>query len=126
MGTQRHFNHRFGLPMKWITLILVFVIGFPPLQAGYCDMPSGHDASHQMIAHDHQGSPGHKCCEPEQPDSQQNCGGDMMCGSCGVTASSIPVVCGVLIAATHAPSPDISSGLITPSHSPPLYRPPIS
>jgi len=112
--------------MKLMTLILVLAMGFPPLQAGYCDMDSGAVSPNQMMAHDHGDAPDHGCCDPGRPDSQDNCGGEMLCGACGISVSTLPVIYNVQRTALHLPALNFSSGEITPSHSPPLYRPPIS
>jgi hypothetical protein len=109
--------------MRLIVLFLVLVISIPPLQAGYCDMETGQAASHQMH---HGNGGGHKCCDPEQPESQHGCGGDMLCGFCSANVSTLLIVYNVHLVPVQMHIRNFSSGAIAPPHSSPLYRPPIS
>jgi len=109
--------------MRLIILFLVLAISFPPLQAGYCEMETGEETSHQMHLGD---GGGHECCDSEQPELQHDCGGDMLCGFCSASASSLPVVYNVGLASVQTHLRNASSGAIVPPHSLLVYRPPIS
>jgi hypothetical protein len=109
--------------VKFIVLLLAIAIVTQPVQAGFCNLKMNHDSSH------HAGQvsdSAHKCCNPKQSGQKQDCGGDMLCGSCPAGVSAIPVVYSVVpVGPQHCPN-DLCSGGLAPSHSFPLLRPPIS
>jgi len=114
--------------MKSLIFILVLAISAQPLQAGFCDMDmdKNQQSSHQMGQMDHSGQDKHDCCDPTDTDSEEGCNSEMKCGFCFATVPALPSLIKVGTAWDHPYSLDISPGLILPSHSSPLFRPPIS
>ena len=114
--------------MKFLILFLVLTIGVQPLQAGVCDMDMEKDqvSSHHMQDSD-EGD--HDCCdadEPEDSDSQPGCGNMMYCGSCNATFSPLSGVYRFNDDWANQYSLALSSDSLLPSHSTPLFRPPIT
>jgi hypothetical protein len=114
--------------MKFLILFLILAISIQPLQAGVCDMDmeQGQEASHHMQAPD-EGD--HDCCDSEDSDgsdSQPNCGSLMHCGSCNASFSTLPDIYRFNASWVIQYSPALSSDALPPSHSTPLFRPPIA
>ena len=123
------------LNMKILIFILVLAISAQPLQAGFCDMDleKNQKTSHHMTDSDQEDSDQeisdqdrHDCCDSDQADSQDGCDGQMNCGFC---FASVPALPGMIrhnpVWANHY-FMDYSSAAVLPSHSTPLFRPPIS
>ena len=111
---------------KYIALFLVLMIGVQPFQAGYCGMETGNTTAHQMQNMSPDDDGGHKCCNPDQPETRQDCGSDMLCSFCNMPVSTIPAVLYAPVTDVQRQSETQISSLVPPPHSPPLYRPPIS
>lgn len=117
--------------MKLLILILILAISAQPLQAGSCDMDleknqeTSHDMS-QMGQMDHSDDQKHDCCDTSDTDSEEGCDSQMKCGFCFATVPALPSLNKFNTIWAHQFSLDISPGLILPSHSSPLFRPPIS
>jgi hypothetical protein len=111
--------------MKFLILILVLAISAQPLQAGFCDMnmEKNQESSHHM---DHSDEVNHDCCDSNDADKQEGCGNEMNCGPCFVSVSMLPSLLKVNPTWGSHHSLDLSSGIVLPSHSSPLFRPPIS
>jgi hypothetical protein len=122
--------------MKLLPAILVFLLTFPPVQAGFCDMDQGTgDAQHASMQHGdggkHDTQPtGHDCCgspgDGGRDDADSDCGNMLQCGACvaglaaltaTVTAAAAPLRTARVVAGTEA---------LAPSHGALPYRPPIS
>jgi hypothetical protein len=116
--------------MKLWILILVLAISAQPLQAGFCDMDmeKNQETSHEMdhSGMDHSDQESHKCCDSDDSDSPTGCDSSMNCGPCFVSASMISNLTKFSSTIAHQHTPDISSGVALPSHTTPLFRPPIS
>lgn len=109
--------------MKTLLLIIAVALYTQPVQAGHCDM--GEDPADQQHIEHHMDQ-GHDCCADESSQEKPDCGHAIQCGSCATgvfMASVVPVI-------ATAPQDSISTGLLAdqypPSHSEPLFRPPIS
>jgi len=111
--------------MKFVTLFLVLMISIQPFQAGYCDMEAGKAAPHHMQKMQTDDG-GHKCCKPGQPETGHGCPGDMLCGFCNAPVSTLQALNLAPVAILRLRSMSSAQDAIAPSHSPPLYRPPIS
>lgn len=109
--------------MKFLIFILILAISAQPLQAGFCDMDSSQESSHHMEQSE---DAGHDCCDSEDPESQQDCDGEMHCGFCSANVSAVPDVPKIDQSWTNGYSLNLSSGIVLPSHSSPPFRPPIS
>ena len=114
--------------MKFLILFLVLSISIQPLQAGVCDMDmeKGQETAHPM-QDSNEGQ--HDCCdsnEPDDPDSQQGCGTMMHCGSCNAAFSTLPSIYRFNSYWVSQYSQALSSDPLLPSHSTPLFRPPIA
>jgi hypothetical protein len=109
--------------MKFVVLLLVLAIMIPPVQAGGCDVETGQTSAHQMQATD---NGDRTCCDSGQTESPQGCSSDMLCGFCSASTSSIPATPRFSMIWQHHYSRNTSSGAVAPSHSSPLFRPPIS
>lgn len=84
----------------------------------------GHmDRTDQM---DHTTQNQHDCCDSGDSDSGSGCDGQMQCGFCFATVPALPSLNRFASDWTQQYSLDFSAGLILPSHSSPLFRPPIS
>jgi len=116
-------KHVAGSAMKLVILLVVLAIGIPPLQAGYADITAGQNPAHHM---QHQDDESHPCCNGTTIDLQQNCCGVMLCGSCGTNVSVFPGLPKCTVIRDHGLAPTGTSGMMSSSHSPPLFRPPIS
>ncbi len=115
--------------MKYLLLLLVLTISVPPLQAGHCDMEAEPTAMHHM---DHEGMTDggmedNDCCDSKQDDQQSGCDQTVQCGSsCMVLVSNISTVQNVGVVWGRDFSQSLAAGQLTPSHSHPPFRPPIS
>ena len=103
--------------------MLVLMISTQPLQAGFCDMDMGQETSHHTQQSD---DTGHGCCDPGDSETQQGCDGNMHCGFCSANVPALPGALKVTTTWVTFYSPDLSSGIVLPSHSSPPFRPPIS
>jgi hypothetical protein len=126
--------------MKLLILILVLTLNLQPLQAGTCDMDmeKNQETSHHMdqtghMRHmdrtaqmDHTAQNQHDCCDSGGSDSGNSCDDQMQCGFCFANVSALPSLNRFASAWTQQYSLDFSAQLILPSHSSPLFRPPIS
>lgn len=116
--------------MKFWSLILVLAIIAQPVQAGFCDMDMemNQETPHHMVLSDPDESDraGHDCCGSDEPESSDGCGSDMDCGSCFAGVSAIPNLARIPVAFGHQHTPGLISGVVLPSHTSPLFRPPIS
>jgi len=116
--------------MKLLVLILVLAISAQPLQAGFCDMTMDKDqeTSHHM-GHSGQDQPenqGHDCCGSGGAESPGGCDDNMDCGPCFVSFTAIPSLVRFAPVFAHHHTPNLSSGIVLPSHASPPFRPPIS
>ena len=111
--------------MKLLILFLVLAISAQPLQAGFCDMDMGknQETPHHMDISD---SEGHDCCDTDEADSQEGCDSGMNCGMCFVSVSALPSIFKINASWGQPIYHQISSSATLPSHSSPLFRPPIS
>jgi hypothetical protein len=113
----------YDLDMKFLILMLVLTISVQPLQAGFCDLDMSQETSH----HPEQSSDtDHDCCDPGDSESPQGCDGNMHCGFCSSNMPALPDILKATTAWVTNFSPDLSSGVVLPSHSSPPFRPPIS
>ena len=116
--------------MKVLVLILVLAISAQPLQAGFCDMDmeKNQETSHHMDHSDmdHSDQENHRCCDSDESDSPTGCDSNMNCGPCFVSFSMIPSLARFFADITHSDALGLSPGVVLPSHTSPLYRPPIS
>jgi hypothetical protein len=110
--------------MKLLILFLIVAISAQPLQAGFCDMEmeEGQESSHHMEPSE---QTGHDCCGSDASGAQEGCDGEMNCGFCFASVSALPGMIRINATWTINFSPDISSGVVLPSHSSPPFRPPI-
>jgi len=112
--------------MKFIALFLIIAISVQPVQAGGCGMETGQASSHQMQNMPSDDHDAHKCCDPGQAQTRQDCGGEMLCGFCNIPPSTVHVPHLGPVVWTYTQSLNSEPGTLSPSHSSPLYRPPIS
>jgi hypothetical protein len=116
--------------MKLLVLILVLAISAQPLQAGICDMnmEKNQESSHHMDHSDmdHSDTEGHKCCDSDDSESSVGCDSGMNCGPCFASVSMMPSLARFFADFSHSDALGLSPGVVLPSHTYPLYRPPIS
>jgi hypothetical protein len=109
--------------MRILILALVLLMNIQPAAADVCDMQAGAQGSHHAAADDGDQD---QCCpdDPEVP--RQGCDHASHCGSC--SAALYLTTPKPTAATTWAGSygRDMAGGLLTPSHSSPPFRPPIS
>jgi hypothetical protein len=128
LGKDADFGILFA--MKILVLILVLALSAQPLQAGSCDMSmeKEQETSQHMghSGHEQPENQGHDCCGSGDTDSSDGCDGNMDCGPCFVSFTAIPALVRFAAVFTHQHTPNLSSGVVLPSHSSPPFRPPIS
>ena len=116
--------------MKLLVLILVLALSAQPLQAGSCDMSmeKGQETSHHMghSGQEQAENQVHDCCGSSGADSSDGCDGNMDCGPCFVSFTAIPSLVRFAPVFIHQQTPNLSSGVVLPSHASPPFRPPIS
>ena len=114
--------------MKFLILILVLAISTQPLQAGFCDgdMEKNQETSHNMDQMNHSDHESHDCCDSDDSDSQEGCDSAMKCGFCSANVPALPIILKLNSAWAHQYYLDFSAEFVLPSHSSPLFRPPIS
>lgn len=114
--------------MKFLILILILAISAQPMQAGACDMDmeKNQESPHHMDYSDHEMQDKHDCCDSDDSDAQEGCDGEMQCGFCFANVSALPDLIRVNALWVHQYSLGLPSGFILPSHSSPLFRPPIT
>lgn len=112
--------------MKILILFLALAISAQPLQAGFCDMETNHEAAHHMKQIEKAGDELPDCCDSELANSQQGCDQQMYCGFCLAAASTKSDLQRVAVIWIVLYAQDITSGEIKPSNPSPPFRPPIS
>ena len=110
--------------MKFLILFLVLSISAQPVQAVQCDidMETGSLLTHYLEHSDHNTPDG---CDIDRPDLKNGCDNAIQCVFCGATVSLISAH-SIDTEWGSRYSPDLSTGVILPSHSLPPFRPPIS
>lgn len=76
--------------------------------------------------HDHGESANHDCCEADGSDPRQGCEHQLQCGFCTAGVLGFTVIPAAVSMLPPVRNDVFSSGALTPSHSSPPYRPPIS
>jgi hypothetical protein len=114
--------------MNWLAVILGLLIAAQPLQAGFCDMEATADAApHAGMQHDSdQRASGHDCCQPPDSEESRDCNDMLQCAPCATALPAVPAMFPEVRYAgdPHRAGPD--HGRLTPSHSVPPFRPPIT
>jgi len=113
--------------MKLLTALLVFMIAAQPVQAGFCGMGSSGDSGpHAAMQHDQEPQPaGHDCCQTPDSDGDQNCS-EMPCGSCATGLQAVPLAAQLVAIRPVTQHFSLGEGWVSPSHTSPPFRPPIS
>lgn len=124
--------------MKTLLLIIAVALYAQPSQAGHCDMGQESGGQQQIMHHqgdghgmghdvDHGQEGGHGCCSG---DTQQQlgsaCDHAIQCGSCVSGAFIVALQLGVSTPPPGGLPLEFPDGELSPSHSVPLLRPPIS
>lgn len=109
--------------MKWVLALLVLAMNMQPLAAEACDVAaSGQATHHAQMEHDAHDN----CCDPDAMPGGEACEHASACGY-GSVISAVPVQ---RFKATDAQAlsfeRDLADGQLTPGHSAPPFRPPIS
>ncbi|MBT8052338.1 MAG: hypothetical protein KJN69_00425 [Gammaproteobacteria bacterium] len=108
-----------------MVFILALAISAQPLQAGFCDI--GGEKNPETAHHMEQSKQvKHDCCGSDDSDASEGCDGNMDCGVCFVSVYAIPSLSRINAFWAHPYLPDVTSGVIPPSHTSPPFRPPIS
>jgi len=87
------------------------------------DMEKNQETSHHM---DRSDDGNRDCCDSDDSDSQSGCESSMHCGPCHVFFSTLPSVYKFNSNWVARYSSRIFSDVVFPSHSSPLFRPPIA
>lgn len=109
--------------MRFLILLMVLLMNIQPAAAEFCDMQAGAQASHHASMDEGEQD---ECCEADPEMPRQKCDHASHCGSC--TAALYLTTLKPTAATTWVGSygHDMAGGLLTPSHSAPPFRPPIS
>ena len=109
--------------MKYLVLILILALNIQPLQAGVCDMESEQAMTHH--AAQDSGSEDDTCCAG-LADSPVGCEHAFQCSFSTVFASLLPALSNLKLSIDNPQSGSLATSQLTPSHSSPPFRPPIS
>jgi len=113
--------------MKTLLLIIAVFFYAQPLQAGYCDMDSGQPAP-MHLEHDIDGGADsdHDCCDGADSPDPRECSHAIQCAPClsGVFSFQSSTQPANPLRDSQVPARIV--GALSPSHSAPLFRPPIS
>jgi len=114
--------------MKYLALILAILMAVPTVQAGFCDMDQEQgSAPHADMQHQQQGNSSvHDCCDTGDTGENQGCDNMVPCGFCTAGLTGITALAGEPARWTRQYDCSLSDGCLTPSHSSPPFRPPIS
>ncbi len=109
--------------MRVLLLIIAIVCYAQPLQAGHCDMESGQTMAMHL---EHGVDVEHDCCEGDEAADANECRHAIQCGSCFSSVFSFQSAVPFARLSHDSHTPDRMAGALSPSHSAPLLRPPIS
>ncbi|MBT8038780.1 MAG: hypothetical protein HKO85_01600 [Xanthomonadales bacterium] len=116
--------------MRQLVLTLILALTLQPLQAGGCAMDAAIDQSQTAVKSampvDDTEAGAHDCCDTADQEQDSGCGSDAFCCPCMASVSLLPVEALVTQAAPNHHGPVVAADQVTPSHSVPPFRPPIS
>ncbi|MFT5770508.1 MAG: hypothetical protein ACI9H8_002497 [Lysobacterales bacterium] len=115
--------------MKTFFLVSAIILYGQPMQAGYCDMgteqsPEQNTTVIDGLHGDLEGTG--DCCNDETSQPSNDCDGAAHCGSCVVSATAVIELSRYIVDLQTGQPFALSIPGLAPSHSVPLYRPPIS
>jgi hypothetical protein len=108
--------------MKILILILALSMTVTPVQAGVCDMDQGQISSQVADS-------GHDCCPEDEAATQEEekaCDGLFHCGVCTAGTAVVLPLSDSVVTWEKQYVCRLSTASLTPSHTSPPYRPPIS
>lgn len=114
--------------MRVLILTLILTLVAQPLQAGGCAaMDQVQDASTGVSLPIDSGMDGedHDCCDTGTSEPTGGCEGTTCC-PCLAVAAPLPLDPSITHAKPDSSVPALLDGRVPPSHSAPLFRPPIS
>lgn len=111
---------------KAVVFILMLAVAGQPLQARACDMATDDHQQTSRHLTDHSGGADSDCCDPRPDSSQTGCAWFMDCGPCSAALSVSGDISRPAFIWPQVVFLEFHSGEIPPSHSRPLYRPPIA